>query len=202
MSEKQTDFFDDIEEDFKKKCLNTDNNNVYLFGNLFCEDEVVPPNEAVLDLPELAGTSDDNDNDDNTENDQDEQEMIKYLTKDPVAKQQFEYDRSTCFTNDVPEIGVNMSRTVAPAEGYTPKNILSEPNWDRKTFSALDCSSQGSLNYKRDIGSATLRNSDFFSQKLFNFNNKISSSPAYLFSAVQYTESKLLQGNLNIAFKI
>ena len=149
MSEKQTDFFDDIEEDFKKKCLNTDNNNVYLFGNLFCEDEVVSPNEAVLNLPELAGTSDDNDNDndDNTENDQDEQEMIKYLTKDPVAKQQFEYDRSTCFTNDVPEIGVNMSQTVAPAEGYTPKNILSEPNWDKKTFSAKDCSSLASLNY-------------------------------------------------------
>ena len=76
MSEKQTDFFDVVEEDFKKKCLDTDNDNVYLFGNLICEDEIVSPKEAVFDLPELAGTSDDNDNDDNTENDQDEQEKF------------------------------------------------------------------------------------------------------------------------------
>ena len=206
MSEKQTDIFDDIEEDFKKKCLYTDNDNLYLFGNLFCEDEVVSPEEAVLDLPELAGTSDDNDNDndndDNTENDEDEQEMIKYLTKDPVAKQQFEYDRSTCFTNDVPEIGVNMSLSVAPAEGYTPKSILFDPDWDWKTFSAKDCKGNGNLKYERDIASATLRNSDYFSQRLYNcVDNKYSESPAYLFSAVQYTESKLLQGNLNIAFQ-
>ena len=203
MDKNSEDIFEEIEEEYKKKCIKTDSENLYLFGNLFCDDEDVSPKEAVL--PELVGTSDDNvldsNNSDNTEADEDEQETIKYLKKDPVAKQQFEYDRSTCFANDVPEIGVNLSQTVAPAEGYTPKNILLDPDWDWKSFPALDCSSEGSIKHKRDIASTSLRNTDFFSQRLFNFNNKISSSPAYLFSAVQYSESKSLQGNLNIAFQ-
>ena len=63
MEERSKDRFDEIEEDFRKKCLYTDSDNLYLFGNLFCEDEVVSPEEAVLDSPELAGTSDDNDRD-------------------------------------------------------------------------------------------------------------------------------------------
>ena len=50
------DIFNTIEEDYKKKCIKTDTENLYLFGNLFCGDEDVPPAEAVLD-----GTSDDND---------------------------------------------------------------------------------------------------------------------------------------------
>ena len=49
MEERSKDRFDEIEEDFRKKCLYTDSDNLYLFGNLFCEDEVVSPEEAVLD---------------------------------------------------------------------------------------------------------------------------------------------------------
>ena len=201
--------FDDIEEDFKKDCYYTDSDNLYLFGNLFCEDELVPsdsvqdeikvPDETVIEdsnnSPVLAvrEISDDKD--------QDEEDLREYLTKDAVAKQQFEYDRSTCLTNDVPEAEIGVSVSVAPAEGKVPINILMAPRWDRRTFSTLDVTGQSSLNVTRTLAPGELRSQDYFDQRLTNFNEKVSKSPAYFFSATQFTESKQLQGNMSIAFK-
>ena len=57
---------------------------------------------------------------------QSEEEMKEYLLKDSVAKFQFDYNRNTCFANDVPEISVkdtidSKSISIAPGEGKVPK---------------------------------------------------------------------------------
>ena len=36
-----------------------------------------------------------------------EKDIKEYLEKDSVAKFQFDYNRNTCFSNDIPEISVN-----------------------------------------------------------------------------------------------
>ena len=90
-----------------------------------------------------------------------------------------------------------MSVSVAPAEGKVPKNILLDPNWDRRTFSRTDVDANNSLKTKRE----SVRDQQVFSQRMLNVNKRFSKTPAYLFAAVQYIETKQLQGNLNIAFK-
>ena len=41
MAARKADIFDEIEEDFRNDCYYTDSDNLYLFGNLFCSDELV-----------------------------------------------------------------------------------------------------------------------------------------------------------------
>ena len=58
-----------------------------------------------------------------------EKDIKEYLEKDSVAKFQFDYNRNTCFSNDIPEINVNeidnQSISVAPGEGKIPKEKIS-----------------------------------------------------------------------------
>ena len=159
MVKRKRDIFDKLSEEYKVKCLKTDSDTLYLFGNTLEEgqilisdvqDEIIDK-EANSNLPEqvenLQETAEDK-NTDEVESDE-EEALVQYLTKDAVAKQQFEYNRKTCFTNDFPEIGVNTSVSVAPAEGKVPRNILLDPHWDIMTFSALDPSGQDSLHTER-----------------------------------------------------
>ena len=43
MEERSKDGFDEIEEDFRKKCLYTDSDNLYLFGNFLYKDTPISP---------------------------------------------------------------------------------------------------------------------------------------------------------------
>ena len=129
---KRKHFFDTLSESFKSKCLKTDNETLYLFGNTIAEDRVLHSDvRDEIDLQEtavdkipgeveiLSDVVTQNTAENQVENlaDNEENDLEEYLTNDPVAKQQFEYDRSTCFVNDIPEIGVNQSLSLAPAEG-------------------------------------------------------------------------------------
>ena len=154
MAEKNSDIFVKIEEEYKSRCARLDIDNLYLFGNQvslgprddLCSDSTLYEGDVlnldVVDeiLPEVAVDV----------IDEEETEINEYLTKDPVARQQFEYNRSTCFANDLPEIGINMSVSVAPAEGKVPRNILLDPNWDRRTFSRTDIDANNSLKTRRE----------------------------------------------------
>ena len=62
--------------------------------NTFANDDI----EENLD-PQIYNSENDKDIEDEIEKDFEE-----YLTKDPVAKFQFDYNMSTCFGNEVPEI--------------------------------------------------------------------------------------------------
>ena len=67
-----------------------------------------------------------------------EDEEMQYKTHDPVAKSQFNYNRSTCFGNNHPEIFVEENTEepskVAPGERKIPQSILYEEDLDVKTF--------------------------------------------------------------------
>ena len=174
MAEKNSDIFDKIEEDYKRRCVCLDRDNLYLFGDqvslaprddlgprddLCCDSTVYEGDVLNLDvvdefLPEVAVNV----------IDEEEAEINEYLTKDPVARQQFEYNKNVCLANDVPEIGINMSVSVAPAEGKVPRNILFDLNWDRRTFSRTDIDANNSLKTRRE----SVRDQEVFSQRILN----------------------------------
>ena len=123
----------------------------------------------------------------------------EYLSNDPVAKFQFDYNKHTCFVNQYPENDPNnASVSVAPGEGKIPKSILMDSDWDMRAFPVLDPTGENSLNAKRD---RKLSYQQFFMQRLLNINRRFAESPSFLFAAVQYVESLQLQRNLNIAFQ-
>ena len=143
------------------------------------------------------------DKDDANDKDQKDQELEEYLSKDPVAKFQFDYNNNSCFVNNVPELAVgdvdsqNESTSVAPGEGKIPMDILQDKEWDMKAFPSLDPTGENSLNLKRDV---KLSAQQFFEQRLFNINRRFANSPSFIFAGVQYVENKQLTGNINIAF--
>ena len=93
-----------------------------------------------------------------------EKEWNDYRQNDPVAKFQFDYNRVTCFGNDVPEISavdVNEIVSVAPGEGKIPKSILSDPEWDKKSFPCLDPTGENHMSRDRPV---KLSHQKFFEQ--------------------------------------
>ena len=110
----------------------------------------------------------------NLEADTTKDEMEEYLTKDPVAKFQFEYNRNTCFGNDVPEISVpeqiNEPLCIAPGEGKIPTNLLMDDDWDMKSHPCLDPVGQNNLNREREIKLSALQ---FFEKRLLNVNKDL-----------------------------
>jgi len=87
--------------------------------------------------------------------DNSEVEEEQYEKKDAVKKWQFQYNRSTCFSNNYPEISYKGESsnhvTVAPGENKTPTNILSEKDWDIKSFPCLHPNGENSLHSERKI---------------------------------------------------
>ena len=125
------------------------------------------------------------------------------MTKDPVAKFQFDYNRNTCFGNDVPELAidesaVNQKISIAPGEGKIPTNILQEDDWDMKSHPHLDPTGENNLNKKRKI---KLSNLQFFEQRILNINKRFANTASFIFAAVQYLENKQLTNNINISFQ-
>ena len=130
-----------------------------------------------------------------------DEETEEFLTNDAVAKFQFGYDRNTCFTNNVPEIGISETNdqclSVAPGEGKVPTNILQDKDWDMRAFPVLDPTGENSLNCQRNV---KLPVQQFFQERMFNINRRFANCPSFVFAAVQYLENKQLTGNINIAF--
>ena len=122
------------------------------------------------------------------------------LKHDPVAKFQFNYNQSTCFSNDVPEISAldhNRVINIAPGEGKTPKSLLNNPDWDMKSHPSLDPTGENSLNQERET---RLSSQAFFEQRIMNADKRFSNSKSFVFAATQYCENKQLSSNINISF--
>ena len=134
---------------------------------------------------------------DDDENDKEEEE---YRTKDPVRKWQFEYNKSTCFSNNYPEINfkenANDAHEVAPGEGKTPSNVLQEIDWDIKSFPCLNPSGKNGLHEERKVN---LTEQNYFQQRIMNTDQRFANNPAYVFAATGYIEKKQMESNLGIA---
>ena len=90
-----------------------------------------------------------------SDDEESEKEENEYQKHDSVKKWQFEYNKSTCFSNNYPEISYKEDHgdkiSVAPGEGKTPSNILQENDWDLKSFPCLLPDGENSLHSKREI---------------------------------------------------
>ena len=80
---------------------------------------------------------------------------LYYKANDPVAKFQFDYDRSTCLTEKYPETGSTEQSTgnnlsFAPGEGRYPSDILMDKSWDVNAFPLLHPNGKYGLNEKRE----------------------------------------------------
>ena len=139
------------------------------------------------------------------EDDEEEKEMT-YITKDTVRKHQFDHNRNTCMTKNYPEmfadengrqIESRTSLAFAPAEGNYPANILSETNWDIKSWPSLHPDGQYGLHHKRK---GRLTDQQYFGQRILNKDLRFSKSPGYIFAAAAYVEQKQLSSKANISF--
>ena len=207
-------------ENFKEKCKEKDVEGFkFLFPNEAKDiDETETPSGAdtakqndSAGLTDSSDTESDNEQEDiENENSQAEltdssdiesdEEEHEYITKDPVRKYQFEYNQSTCFSNNYPEINykdiVNNAHEVAPGEGKTPTNILQENDWDLKTFPCLHPDGKNGIHEERN---SKLSEQNYFSQRIMNQDERFANNPAYIFAATAYIEKKQMERNIAIS---
>ena len=140
----------------------------------------------------------------------DEEEDLKdeaqYIENDPVKKMQFDHNVSTCLTNKFPEMLLDddgkeiLSEedfSFAPAEGKTPKNFLSQKDWDIKAWPSVHPDGNFGLHHKRKIN---LTDQKYFVHRIRNKDRRFEGNPGYVFAAASYIEKKKLQSNANISF--
>ena len=135
--------------------------------------------------------SDKEDEESETNEDLDEKE---YRKKDCVKKWQFEYNQSTCFSHNYPEINykedTSKEISVAPGEGKLPSNILEEKDWDLKSFPCLHPDGKNSLQSDRVT---KLGDQEYFSQRILNKDTRFADNTAYVFAAIAYIEKKQMK---------
>ena len=129
---------------------------------------------------------------------------LYYKANDPVAKFQFDYDRSSCLTEKYPEVAVeeqpnNHELCFAPGEGRYPSDILLDKSWDINAFPLLHPNGKCGLNEKREL-TVKLTDQSYFKQRIRNKDSSFIDNKAYLYSAVAFVERKQLQSNINLSY--
>ena len=123
------------------------------------------------------------------------------MKKDSTRKWQFQYNSSTCFSDNYPEINykddIVDTISIAPGEGKIPTNILDETDWDVKTFPGLHPDGENSLHTERAVN---LSIQDYFVQRLMNKDRRFAMNAAYVFSAAAYIERKQIHRNTGISY--
>ena len=123
------------------------------------------------------------------------------LKKDPVKRWQINYNRSTCFSDNYPEINYKEDNSnnisIAPGEGKLPTNILEEIDWDLKSFPVLLPDGKNSLHCKREI---KLSAQDYFVQRIMNKDMRFAQNTAFVFASVAYIEKSQIQRNMGVSF--
>ena len=203
--------------DFKEKCKISDQEGFNLLypdeADNLDEQTIVDDltNEASNEEKESQTESKKKDNfkdsnlqpeltDDESDNDENDEEEHEYLTKDAVRKFQFDYNKSTCFSNNYPEISYkderNDAHNVAPGEGKVPTNVLQESDWDIKTFPCLYPDGKNGLHTERDV---KLTEQNYFVQRIMNKDTSFANDPSFVFAATAYVEKKQMESNLGIS---
>ena len=185
--------------EFRQKCKETDIDG---FNLIFSDEEetsdLMPSSDPLISQEITSPLSEENHN---SSQDEAEEEELEYQQKDPVKRWQFDYNRSTCFNDEYPEIGYKddlaQSISVAPGEGKVPSNILQETDWDIKSFPCLFPDGKNSLHSERNV---KLKEQDFFIQRIMNKDSRFSQNTAFVFAGTSYLESKQIERNKGISF--
>ena len=188
-------------EEYMDRCKETDKEG---YQSIFEPDDDVDEVFEQLDpmnVDEITEVITDELNDMETETLNDE---LYYKENDPVAKFQFDYDRSTCLTEKYPEVTVPEDThcqefCFAPGEGKYPADILMDKSWDVNAFPLLHPDGKYGLNEKREI-TVKLTDQSYFKQRIRNKDSRFIDNKPYLYSAVAYVERKQLQNNINLSY--
>ena len=131
-----------------------------------------------------------------------EEEEKEYIENDPVARNQFNYNQSTCFGDDHPEIGIEENTVepvqVAPGQGKIPRSILYEEDFEVKAFPCLFPDGKNGKDQQRKV---KISNQDYFVQRILNKDKRCGGCPPYVFMAAGHTELNQLQRNQDLSFQ-
>ena len=114
----------------------------------------------------------------------DSEEDEKRIQRDPIRRHQFQHDRNTCLTSNYPEVNldqngnqVNKTKELmfAPAEGNFPANLLSEKDWDIKSWPTFHPDGRFGLHHKRKV---KLTDQQYFGQRILNEDCLLYTSPS------------------------
>ena len=172
----------DSREEYLARCKNLDEDGYEsVFGLEYEDDDLLEDLKA-----ENIVFGDNNVNDEVLGTDTDDvDDEVYYKTNDPVAKFQFDYDRSTCMTEKFPEVSVNNQSEeeycFAPGEGKYPSDILMDKSWDINAFPLLHPNGEYGLNHNRE---SKLTDQNYFKQRFRNKDQRFINNKAYLYSAV------------------
>ena len=119
-----------------------------------------------------------------------EDDVDEEKKKDPVRKNQFIYDENVALVPLFPEMNV------APGENHFPKSILSDKDWDVKSFPHLH-NFDGS-NGKDQERKVKLTPQKYFLQRVCNKDTRFAKNSNYLFSSVAFLEEKQISYNISI----
>ena len=169
-----------------------------------CEEQDQEGHELLfgLDHPEETDESRANKCEDELFHDIEEDDMMK----DTRKKFQFDHNRNTCMTHNFPEAAVDESGkkkmpenefSFAPGEGSYPTNILTEKDWDIKSWPILHPDGRFGIHYKRKT---RLTEQQYFGQRIINQDMRFAKSPGYIFAAAAFIEKKQLMSKANISF--
>ena len=173
--------FLDSYENFKVKCKEEDPDG---FELLFPDDieENYHQMSSSLDRNDEIKQFQNNQNEEHISSEEDElNEEIEYISKDPVRKYQFQYNKSLCLTNKYPEIEVidhTKEIIIAPGEGQRPYDITKDIDWDIKTFPQLH-NLDGS-NGKDEERQTKLSDQSYFIQRILNKDQRFAKCPTYI----------------------
>ena len=181
----------------KKRCEQDDPEGFnFLFGQKEATDEV---NDMSSDS---ENDMDSGDGGNIVHNDLD---YTKYEKEDQIQKYKFEFNAASAFLDQHPELDFQEDETaqnrptaVAPGEGKIPTNILTEQDWDIKTFPGLHPDGKSGLHDERNI---KLTMQQYFEQRIQNNDGRFAMTPDYVFSAFACCERDRLDKNVGICFK-
>ena len=135
---------------FKERCQDMDPEGYELMfhgGDVLEEDIAMMPKvntesckDEISQLPSSNIDSDDDSDEPDSDDDEDYKDEMEYVTKDPIRKYQFDYNKSLCLSHKFPEIDAEdptKDIEIAPGEGKRPNDILREKDWDIKAFPHL-----------------------------------------------------------------
>ena len=86
----------------------------------------------------------------------------------------------------------------APGEGKIPTSILSEEDWDIKSFPNLHPTGTNGLHQNRKIDGLT--NQQYLEQRLKNQDTRFEQCTPYVFAAAAFIEEKQLERNIGISY--
>ena len=138
--------------------------------------------------------------------DQDEhenKEENEFIKNDSIRKHQFDYNSSSCFGDNVPEISAKNNKVdddkplvLAPGEGKIPTDF--PENWEALSFPTHFPDGRNDKDEERPV---KLRDPFYFTQRAMNHDPRFANDPAFIFAANAYIEKKQINNNISLAFQ-